>query len=241
MNRNVLKLFLLFFMTLDHIAFRFLSIYTVPYQIMRFLGRSVAITMCYLLVEGFEHTSNRSKYLVRLLIFAVLAYFPYILVADPSLNDPLWFLDFNMLFNLANCFVLLMVLEKLKADNNLQIFLVIFASCIIGYNCDWLIFAPLWVANFYLNKGKVQDCCTLLICGMSMLYTAIYSYSRMADISTVLQTHIFCIGTLLFFLYRKIYNHQPGRHKFKYLFYAYYPLHLTIIVVVYYLIALHCI
>lgn len=233
MNRTVLKMLLMLFMTMDHIAYRFLSIYSPGYQVMRFFGRSVAITMCYLLVEGFAFTKNRKRYVLRLLIFAIIAYFPYILMGNPLLNDENWYLDFNMLFNLTNCFILLIALEKLQGKPNIYKFIAICISCAIGYYCDWLVFAPLWVANFYLNKDKRQDIGTVLICLSSIVYSLISSYPYLNNLFLDFKIHAFCIGIFLFFWYRKLYNHQNGKYKLKYFFYIYYPLHITIIDIIY--------
>lgn len=226
MNRTAWKLILIFFMTLDHIAMAFLRVTSIPYQIMRFLGRSVAISFCFLLVESFQKTSSKKLFVQRLLLFAVISYLPYI-----YFETPFSYFNFNMLFTLLVCFLMLMLLEKFKEENmgeNLSL-LVVLGACILCIRCDWLFFAPLWCASFYMYKKKRQSKMVLLICITSVLYTWWKVYEDTGSILTCLQNYWFCCGVFLFYIFKKHYNFERGEKPLKYLFYIYYPLHLAII------------
>ncbi|MBR0385675.1 MAG: hypothetical protein IJI05_03920, partial [Erysipelotrichaceae bacterium] len=121
LNRNQIKILMMIFMTLDHVAYAFLSLRTPAYQIMRFFGRMVAPTMCYLLVEGFIYTSSRKNYIKRMLLFALVSYWPFLFLSHPKAmlgQASLFQKDFSMLFTLALCLVMLQGLEL--AERNLQ-------------------------------------------------------------------------------------------------------------------------
>ena len=90
MNREQIKLIAVGAMTVNHTAFAFLMSGTVPYIVMTDIGYLTAVTMCYLLVEGYYHTRSKTLYMQRLGAFAVLSQTPYMLA--------LGFRQLNMMF-----------------------------------------------------------------------------------------------------------------------------------------------
>jgi len=226
MNRTSWKFILIFFMTLDHIAMAFLSPTSFLYQLMRFFGRCVAISFCYLLVESFQKTSSKKRFVERLLLFALISYLPYV-----YFETPFSYFNFDMMFTLLICFLMLMLLEKFKEENmgeNLSL-LVVLGACILCIRCDWLFFAPLWCASFYMYKKKRQSKMVLLICITSILFTWWKVYEDTGSIMNCIEQYWFCSGVFLFYIFQRVYNHQRGDKPLKYLFYIYYPLHLAVI------------
>lgn len=96
LSGSMLKLLAVLSMTIDHTAAVCLSGvgwaeaplcviagHTVTwYWLMRCFGRLAFPIFCFLLVEGYRHTSNRSGYALRLMLFAGLSEIPY----DLALN-----------------------------------------------------------------------------------------------------------------------------------------------------------
>lgn len=83
MSVFVLKLLALCAMIVDHTAFFLRSNFLIeydPYNLMRAIGRIAFPIYCFLLVNGFDKTSNRRRYLSRLLLFATLSQIPYTLL-----------------------------------------------------------------------------------------------------------------------------------------------------------------
>lgn len=103
-RNDVLKLIALLTMLIDHVGYMFFE----EMRIFRTIGRIAFPIFAYQLAMGFRHTSNRVRYLGRLVIFSVISYIPYIYF-DPNLEkNPL---TFSIMFQLLLGFVMLQVLE----------------------------------------------------------------------------------------------------------------------------------
>ena len=72
-------------MLIDHIGYVFFQ--TSPYyELFRIIGRISFPLYCYLLVEGFFHTSNLKNYWIRMGILAVISQLPFYLIGGRGLN-----------------------------------------------------------------------------------------------------------------------------------------------------------
>jgi len=77
-NGNHLKWIAITAMLIDHVAAGgFIPQETVFYGISRAVGRIAFPLFAFLLVQGYQHTSNQRRYIVRLLGFAVLSEVPF--------------------------------------------------------------------------------------------------------------------------------------------------------------------
>ena len=84
LSGNSLKIIAIIAMTIDHLAWIIFPGYDMgPVAIiMHVIGRITAPIMMFFISEGYHYTSNRKKYLARLLIFAVISHIPYIMFSD---------------------------------------------------------------------------------------------------------------------------------------------------------------
>ena len=112
MSRDSIKMVAMLTMLINHIANVFLPAGQPLTNLCLCIGYFTAVTMCFFLVEGYGCTHSKRRYAGRLLGFAVLAQLPYQL-AFPA-NGIAGFVQFNMLFTLLLCFLVLLVQEKIR-------------------------------------------------------------------------------------------------------------------------------
>ena len=224
MNIHKIKYLAVISMIVDHVTSVFFSADAISYILIKLVGRVAAPAMCFALAQGFIHTSDRKKYLLRLIVFAVISQIPY----SYYMSGSIWFPTGNMLFTLACSFLLLEVVKHYK---NLGILSIPIAICIlyIATFTDWFVFGPLFTLSFYLNKGNkdLQALCHACISFLSLGYSAYVCIQH----GLPWYSQVWQIGAILIIPIIYLYNGQLGRKTNfnKWFFYLFYPLHLLMI------------
>lgn len=224
MSRDSIKMLAMFTMLLNHIANALLPAGAPLTNLFLFIGYFTAVTMCYFLVEGYGYTRSKRRYAARLLVFAVIAQFPYQL-AFPG-NGMAGFVQFNMLFTLLLCFLILLVQEKVPVPlaRDALILLLVAGSLF----CDWALLAPVftllfsWAKDSRPRKKAAFAVAALLYGGMAWLGSG-----QFVD-AVGCAVPILVSGFFLLYLY----NGQRaarGRTFYKWFFYGFYPAHLLVL------------
>ncbi len=173
---NVLKICAILFMIVDHIGFYFVdNISTEFYIVCRVIGRASMPLFCFLIVQGFLHTSNKKKYFIRLIILAVLTeigirtvgyinklYFPNYLTSITSY--------YNVVFSLAISVLILSIVEfkskNIEKNKNglltkiVSVVIKTFAICLIlsiykFVKIDYSIYIPIMIFGMYIVEKYV--------------------------------------------------------------------------------------
>ena len=181
--------------------------------IWRYIGRISFPIFAFLIVEGFVHTSNFKKYIGRILIFGILSEIPFNLLVSGKVFD----LEHqNVFFKFAIGLIMLHFIEKNTASvlNNGFLIMGILFSVIL--RTDYSIYGIGLIYIFYVFRySKV----TML--GFASLVSLISGgVQRFAMLSTIPMA---------------LYNGERGPKVFdkkyvKYMFYAFYPIHIIILV-----------
>ncbi len=256
-NGNTLKIIACITMLIDHIGaaiifpvydagvqyglFDFDTLNTI-YKTMRFIGRSSFPIFCFLLTEGFRHTSNRLRYALSLFSFAIISELPYDLAFNADNNafainipDSIRYnkepfaSSCNVMFTLFIGFVTIWAIDYIHNNYEIQtqsVFLrIVFVMSQIALGGGMILLAnfitcdyhgygvALIIVLYYLNRFEPLD----LFAGYALI-------SAMPN-----EAKTFPAFILLFF-----YNKKQGKKlgRLKYLFYAFYPVHLLVLFII---------
>ena len=79
LTRAQLKYLAITAMVVDHTAWGFVEFMSPLGQIMHLFGRLTLPIMCFFVAEGYRHTSNLKKYILRMAVFALITIIPFYL------------------------------------------------------------------------------------------------------------------------------------------------------------------
>lgn len=204
-NRFALKWIAILTMVTDHVGVVFF-----PHDIFfRMPGRIAFPLFIFMLVEGFSHTSDQKKYLIRLVIFAFLSEIPFDLAFSGKLVD---IHDQNVFFTLALGLGMLCLIEHY---HKLYIDLIILAACVaiaFGIHCDYSGGGILLIYLFYRFRYNNS----IKVISFFLISLIFYNWLELFG--------------LLAFIPIVLYNGKKGP-SMKYLFYIFYPAHLLVLAI----------
>ncbi|MBE6908994.1 MAG: hypothetical protein E7474_05255 [Ruminococcaceae bacterium] len=212
LDGTALKLIALVSMVFDHVGDNFF-----PDQIwMRVIGRIAMPIFAFCIAEGFSHTRNKPKYLLRMLLFGVISEVPFDLVASGKLLE---FTHQNIMLTFTWAILGLLCYEKLLENKRTKgryvlagfVLLVFFLSSLF-LGLDYNLLGVGLIIVYYLLRDKAP----LINNAAAIVFHAILR-----------NVGIYWFG-LLGFLPILMYNGQRGK-GLKWLFYVFYPGHLLLI------------
>jgi len=228
LNSNHLKLVAIFAMTIDHLTWTLMPGFDQrPLAVfLHCIGRLTAPIMFYFIAEGYYHTKDIKKYVLRLFVFSIVSHFAYVFCFGGTLvpfqNG--FFGQTSVIWSLMWGLIALSIVKSENKQWNLflKIFLVA-ACCIIAAPADWSIAAPLAIVLIGINKGNFARQMIGLV-----FPVALYSYGYATSFDMTYGLVQMAVVLSIPFLY--FYNGQKGRLKsLKWVFYLYYPLHMFIL------------
>ncbi len=230
MNRNQLKYLAVFAMLIDHIAWAFVPTTSLLGQVMHFFGRLTAPTMAFFIAEGYCHTRNIRKYVMRMGIFALLSWIPFVYFEWGCLplcriNGRLMFIPaFGVIYTLFLGLLAIWLWDQKRCPLWCKL-LGVAALCVLSSVGDWAYFAVLWCLFFFIYRDDPKKKWLMfsivgLVCCAPMLWeTPWWRYCFMLGI--FLAPPLIQLG----------YQGKPGGKStfHKWFFYVFYPLHLLVL------------
>ena len=208
LDGTTLKIIAMISMVLDHTGDNFF-----PDQLwMRALGRIAMPVFAFCIAEGFRHTHDQRKYLLRLFAFACISEIPFDLVVSGKILE---FSHQNIMFTFSWAVAGLMCYEHLSAGKHRIssiLVLLAFAAGSLFLSLDYHLLAVGLIDIYWLLRDKAP-----------------YINNAAAVLYHILMRNkgIYWFG-LLGFLPVLLYNGKRGRGM-KWLFYTFYPGHLLLI------------
>ena len=198
--------------------------------VLRGIGRIAFPLFVFLLVEGFCHTKNKARYMIRLGIFAFLSEIPFDIFTFKKI---ICFTEQNVMFTLFICFAMLWVLESANMCRfNYPAKLVKKIGMIkLTYAVEFLTvvtaFAAAWLSKCSYSYGGVFLALAFYALrgskGMCFVANAFFNIGLYANFALQWTG---CLSAVPIALY----NGKPGKMRLKYFFYVYYPVHLVVLV-----------
>ena len=199
------------------------------------IGRISFPIFAFMIVEGYFHTNNLKKYVLRLLLFAVLSEIPFNLAMGSSIFYPV---HQNVLWSFLISIFLIHWNEKMKTCGELwKRVLVGFATIVLGYTLglvtmvDFYHAGVLTVLVFYFFRQKkwwsyIGQFICLWYINIEMLGGFAYEIHIGGQLHYFARQGFALLALIPIWLYRG----KKGYHGkgFQYFCYAFYPLHLLI-------------
>lgn len=261
----VLKNIALVSMVIDHAAAIILKAYLARngissphsswlYSYMRHVGRIAFPIYCFLIAQGAAHTSDRKKYMGRLLLLAAVSIVPFSLAVN---GIPVSLTGHNVFFTLAAglCSIILFDCMK-KKQISAPLFLVgllALALLCIAVDTDYTLMGIMLILTFYIFRDSsvklIMYGAAMFIIGSYLLYflsraagylEAGYSIADLALKLPALRSYAWSgakmeLWGLAAFPLIACYNGERGRQLPKWVYYWFYPVHLLL----FYFVSLH--
>lgn len=229
LNATLIKTIAIVAMLIDHIASGFVNLYTVQGQLMHIIGRLTAPIMCFFIVQGYLHTRSLKKYFVRMVIFAVISHFPYVLKSTGGIS----LFPTGVIYTLTLGLVAIYIYDKV--NNKALKWLAIIGLCLLSLPGDWPIFGIAMCLIFYVNRDSFRkQCIGIIILAFSMVLLMLLPlFSMEVDVSKALLQSCYQLAVVLSLPILYFYNGERGGNKYSgWIFYIFYPLHLLILALI---------
>ena len=218
LSGNALKLIACAAMVCDH-AIKVLPGSGTAYLILsQLIGRIAFPIFSFFLVEGFLHTHSRSRYLLRLVLFAVIAEVPFDLT---FYGKAFFFAHQNTLWTLTLGFLLMLCLDSVEQKKDLDIAVAVLLHA--------LLLAFFGVAGHFLHvdyhaRGVLSIAILFLLQSVRPRILPMFWSCVCLNLNGFRNP-----GAFLAVIPLRFYNGTRGHANFKYAFYIFYPLHLIIL------------
>lgn len=221
MSSFVLKIFACVCMFCDHFGDAFFGETT----FLNYIGRFSFTIFCFQIVQGYIHTHDIKKYILRLSLYALISQIPFMLFYHVVFDS----FAINVIFTLLFGLLAILIYDKYNKFVGICSFLLL-ATIAQICNFDYGFFGVFIIFMFYLLRNKKTAMSFVFVLAVILKY-----YLKLLPYG--LPVSYLFLGSkysmLMYFTWFSIipillYNGKKGKDA-KYLFYIFYPVHLLIL------------
>lgn len=217
MTNFQLKLIALITMTIDHIGYILVPVWSPYYEPLRTIGRLSFVLFAFLISEGLYHTKNKERYIATMFLFAFVIDIPRLF----------WGFEYfaNIFYTLGAGALALYLIGHFK-NIILQIVSVLSILYLVtAIGADYGAFGVMVIVTIGVSRmiaGNIRFVRELI---MAIFYLILMKVFEQSDIQ------MFGIYSFLIIM---LYNGKRGYYnpKLKYLIYVYYPAHLLVLTLI---------
>lgn len=207
------------------------------------IGRTAYPIFAFMIAEGYAHTHDLRRYMQRIFLWACLTEIPFNLMYGGSVFYPY---HQNVLWTFLGSLLMIILIEKCKKRFKKKTAYVMYAGiCIFGFvlgyatMVDYYGVGVLTVLTFYFFrentwKNRLIQFICLYIMNFELLGGYSYAFSIFGHDVEFVQQGFALISMIPIWLYKG----RQGFHNkiFRYVCYAFYPVHIIILVLLQYLL-----
>ena len=181
-------------------------------NVLGILGRVAFPLFMFFLVEGFFKTRSRKKYLINLLVFALLSEVPFDLFTSRELFNKNWN---NMMFTLALSLATIWIVDEMKGRLAKK-------SKALWYGASVLVVAVMCAVAMFFSLD--YDYHAIIVAYLFYIFYEKPLYGAALGYLSIIKE----LYSVLGFAATLTYNGERGK-QYKWLNYAFYPVHLLIL------------
>jgi len=221
----MIKIIAIIAMTIDHITWKLFPGYTTqPLPlILHLTGRLTAPIMMFFIVEGYHHTRNIKKYILRIFILALISHIPFMLFVGKSVIPfkNTFFEQTSIIWGLLMGLIALSVCKSANQSFTLWLKGLLILLCVVlALPANWSFPTVIAILLMGICYGNFRWQMFWLIISIA-IYSIYYAY-----VSNVVYG-LLQMGIVLAIPVLACYKGGRGSWKaMKWFFYVYYPLHL---------------
>ena len=222
-------------MVLNHIVIAWWDIVPVGLAVPMYAAGGLTFPiLSYFVVEGYRHTSNLKRYILRLAIFGAVSIPFHVLTFG--------YLGLNIMFTIIVGIICLLLYDKIKIRPLFWvIFVIITLLTVFPIFFDWAIIGVIVILLSYTikneNRRKIVPAVTAGLFFLAVSIFGIWAENNPyvtfegamgQDIGLWYVSTVFIVGCIAAAFLLMKFNGERGK-RMKWLFYSFYPLHLAIL------------
>lgn len=232
---GTLKYIAIIAMVIDHAAYAFLpEYYGVAGSLLHFVGRITGPTMFFFMSEGYHYTRNKNRYTLRLVLFAIVSWLPFVWYMGGGLPGTANWWDMSVIYTLLLGHLALRALHEVK---NVVLRWLLIVVCFVASGIgDWGYWGVAIVLIFDIFRGNFRYQAivySIIVAARALPHLFEAFGAALAGQSPMLylaQTFV-RLGMFLPLILLRFYNGEKGRGS-KWFFYIFYPAHLIVIALI---------